>query len=75
MGQLIKWGLQEVSGGMWLQKPNLTFLVCWRQTAPPKMTAMTLGSYHGFRENVISSWYLPVESRCLWFFPIFVFPV
>ena len=23
MGKLIKWGLQEVSGGMWLQKPIL----------------------------------------------------
>ena len=27
------------------------FRVCWRQTAPPKMTAMTLGSYHGFGEK------------------------
>ena len=42
---------------------NLTFKVCWRQTAPPKMTAMTQGSYQVFGEEVISPIYLPVKSR------------
>ena len=32
-------------------KNNMAFPVCWRHTAPPKMTAITMGSYQVFGRN------------------------
>ena len=51
----------------------LVFLVRWRQTGPPRMTAMTLGSYQVVGGKVI---YLGIYRSNLgfgFFFPIFVF--
>ena len=41
---------------------NPGFLPCLKQSATGKMTVLTVGSFHGFHENVTLTWYLPVRS-------------
>ena len=47
----------NLEGCSYIQRKALTFnkTVCWRQTAPPKMTAMTRRSYQFFCGKVILS--------------------
>ena len=54
---------------------NFTFLVGLKQTFPTKMTAMTVGSFHGFGKKVVLVRYLPVKSRFLGYHPVFMFHI
>ena len=60
--------------------PNIFFFknrfskIALGQTAPPKTTAMTIGSYQVFGENIDLTLFLPMKSRLSRQTLIFIFP-
>ena len=53
---------------------NQSFKIDLVQTAPPKMTAMTIGSYQVFSKKLDLTWYFQVKTRFFGQTWIFIFP-
>ena len=49
---------------------NVTFLVCLEHKSTTKMTAWTMGSFHGFGKMSTLYWYFAFRSHFVWMPPI-----